>query len=256
MAIPWLPIAIGASALFGGASSMVNANQQRKINQQNLRFQREMFDKTNKYNDPSSQMARLQAAGLNPNMIYGQSSGSATGTASQPGAPDLKAPDYSGVGAALGQGIEQYTGIRAQQSGIEVNDARADNIRQDTTNKGIESVIKAINASSNQIDYRTKKRLFDTTIKTAEQRLQNLGISGQYQMNKDAREAQVTEQTVQKLGQEINNLRKQGKNLSEENIMRAIDRQLYQDYKIRPQDPIYMRVFGQIMNYFKPEMKW
>lgn len=41
----------------------------------------EMWNLGNKYNDPSAQMARLKAAGLNPNMVYGQSSGGAAGQA-------------------------------------------------------------------------------------------------------------------------------------------------------------------------------
>ena len=40
-----------------------------------------MWEKVNKYNHPLEQMARLSQAGLNPNLIYGSSPGSAVGNA-------------------------------------------------------------------------------------------------------------------------------------------------------------------------------
>lgn len=46
----------------------------------------------NAYNHPVQQMARLQEAGLNPNLIYGTSPSSAVGSAS--GAPEMKPVDF------------------------------------------------------------------------------------------------------------------------------------------------------------------
>lgn len=48
----------------------------------------EMWNRMNEYNDPSQQMARLKAAGLNPNLVYG--SGGATTQAAQ--MPKFNAP--------------------------------------------------------------------------------------------------------------------------------------------------------------------
>ena len=52
-----------------------------------------MWELQNKYNHPLQQMARLKEAGLNPNLIYGSSPGSAVGNAGAvaPG----KAPEYN-----------------------------------------------------------------------------------------------------------------------------------------------------------------
>lgn len=44
-------------------------------------YDQSMWDKVNKYNHPLSQMERLKNAGLNPNLIYGSSPGSAVGNA-------------------------------------------------------------------------------------------------------------------------------------------------------------------------------
>lgn len=50
----------------------------------------EMWDKQNTYNSPEAQMERLRQAGLNPNMVYG--SGTATATAAQATMPKYNAP--------------------------------------------------------------------------------------------------------------------------------------------------------------------
>ena len=49
--------------------------------QDRRKYDQAMWDKVNKYNHPLSQMQRLQDAGLNPNLIYGSSPGSAVGNA-------------------------------------------------------------------------------------------------------------------------------------------------------------------------------
>lgn len=91
--------AIGAGAgLLSGAFSGIGANKRqkraikaqkeenelaRKFNaeQSQLSFDREsqfaerMYDKNNAYNSPAAQRARLSAAGINPDMIYGSASG-------------------------------------------------------------------------------------------------------------------------------------------------------------------------------------
>lgn len=50
--------------------------------QQEQAFTLDMWNLVNEYNNPASQMARYQNAGLNPNLIYSQSN-----TANQPGTP-------------------------------------------------------------------------------------------------------------------------------------------------------------------------
>ena len=54
-----------------------NAKAQDRADRKNVRF----WEKQNAYNDPSQQMARLQQAGLNPHLVYGQSAAGAAGNA-------------------------------------------------------------------------------------------------------------------------------------------------------------------------------
>ncbi len=63
---------IGPGLFSLGSSLLTNKGAQRRqnlANSQNIEF----WNMQNAYNDPSAQMARLKQAGLNPNLIYGQS---------------------------------------------------------------------------------------------------------------------------------------------------------------------------------------
>lgn len=52
-----------------------------------------MWNRSNEYNNPSSQMARLKAAGLNPNLVYG--SGSVVGNTAPAQTPKYQMYDTS-----------------------------------------------------------------------------------------------------------------------------------------------------------------
>lgn len=110
------PITVGAliaggSALVGSVSNWLTGKRQADQSWKNLQaeiaFNREqaqlereynfkMWNLTNQYNSPKEQMARLKAAGLNPNMVYG--SGSAANTASSvPTMRRANTPNFSQV---------------------------------------------------------------------------------------------------------------------------------------------------------------
>ena len=83
---PALPAVISAVASIGSAiyNNITNKKQANKQNQWNLN----MWNKTNQYNDPASQMNRLKQAGMNPNM-YGTQIISNNSAASAPSSADL-----------------------------------------------------------------------------------------------------------------------------------------------------------------------
>ena len=56
----------------GGIASNIISNKGAKKREKGARQHNiEMWNKQNQYNHPLQQMARLQEAGLNPNLIYG-----------------------------------------------------------------------------------------------------------------------------------------------------------------------------------------
>lgn len=74
------------------AGSMYTANQNKKAQERADRQNIKFFNMQNAYNDPSLQIARLKKAGLNPNLIYGQSVAGATGNSGSAPSPSRAAP--------------------------------------------------------------------------------------------------------------------------------------------------------------------
>lgn len=236
MPIPAAVIAAGISAASAGAQSAATGNMNRK----SRKFQEKMFDRTNQYNAPKEQMKRLAEAGLNPHLVYGGSSGGTAGTATQPAKPDFETPEFGKIGEAVTDGVQAMYNQKAIKAGIDVNEARAENIKSDTVNKGIDAVNKAIKAASGSLDYKTKNALYKNTLETAQAKLRNLGIQGTYTSNKDIRENRITNETVKKLRAETGNI-------SEDAKMKRIDAALYKDYGIRPNDPSYYRIISKVL---------
>lgn len=69
-----------------GAAGTVYQNWQNKERAREAQsFEQKMWEQSNEYNSPVNQMARLKAAGLNPNLVYGSGNVSGnTATAVQP----------------------------------------------------------------------------------------------------------------------------------------------------------------------------
>lgn len=122
-------IAGGAMSLIGGIGSGIQARKNRKLarelaqKQQDFMsseaekaYQRnlEMWNKQNAYNSPSAQMARLEAAGLNPQLAYGSLS---AGEASQP--PAYNPPSVAQPSDALFS--NPYEGIERAGTGLTTN---------------------------------------------------------------------------------------------------------------------------------------
>lgn len=79
------------SGLFGLGISGINYLSQQQTNRHNAEMQRQqqqhnidLWRMNNEYNDPMNQMRRLERAGLNPNLIYGQNAQGASGISSSP----------------------------------------------------------------------------------------------------------------------------------------------------------------------------
>ena len=88
-----------------------------------------MFDKANQYNSPVAQMQRFKAAGLNPNLIYGQMAN--TASAPSMNAPSAPAPAHMDSFSTLGL-LTDFANLKKLQ-------AEKDNIEADTEKKEAET---------------------------------------------------------------------------------------------------------------------
>lgn len=157
IALTTLALVLGGLGLAGGlagaGASMYSANKATnaqldattQTNEQNAALAREQMqwsehqiDKQNEYNSPIQQMARYQAAGLNPNLIYGTGAASAGNQMALPSyqraemqTPDVLSGGFAKAQAALqlGQFIQQW---QSSQADIALKKAQAASISQQT----------------------------------------------------------------------------------------------------------------------------
>lgn len=115
---------IGAGVTWGKDAWQNKKN--RELEAQRRKYDQAQWERQNRYNHPIEQMARLKEAGLNPNMIYGSSPGSAVGNAGA--IPAGQAPDYS-----LTNPVTGFMNTKVQQ-------AQSDNLKADVLLKGTQGM--------------------------------------------------------------------------------------------------------------------
>ena len=102
-----MPFPIAAAIMAGAAvaGSAINAASQARQNKKNYKYNKalseqafeqnqQMWSMENQYNSPAAQLARYQAAGINPNVLYGQGSDVSSGNSDS--TPELEYPAYQG----------------------------------------------------------------------------------------------------------------------------------------------------------------
>lgn len=175
--------AIDTNSLIAGtsqlASTAIGAMAQANLNSKTRDWNYKMYeiqrgdalsdrDSANAYNSPSQQMARFQSAGLNPNLVYGQSGAQASQPvrSSSPMAWNPKAPDYSGIAQGLGNAMS----IKLQQSQLDNQEAQRQliNAQTNATNVGAQKTQAeipgvGISQASSQFDLDMKRSLSDIT---------------------------------------------------------------------------------------------
>lgn len=165
--MPWPLIAAGASI---GSSIYGQIAQNKSIKEQNQasqNFSREMYDRQkgdnlefwrmqNEYNDPAKQMERLQSAGLNPALMYGNGTAS-TGTASPISKADVQKPQfepnqYNHLQGAAGNALNMYYDTQVKQ-------AQIDNLKTQNTVQTQDAILKA--AQTEETLSRKNRSVFD-----------------------------------------------------------------------------------------------
>lgn len=146
---PLVTSAIITSAA-GGLQALAGTNQNRKNRVYNrdmykmaLKDQRLDRDYANTYNSPIEQMRRLEAAGLNPNLVYGQGVSGATGqTASSQPKQDAPKGEYY-----LPKIMETISTM--SQAMLAVANTKGKNIENTINERTIDEQVGAILAKSN-----------------------------------------------------------------------------------------------------------
>lgn len=160
------------SGLGGLLGNAMTGYSQHETNQTNLRIAREtnaqnykLWQENNAYNTPSAQMARLKAAGLNPNQIYGNiSSGNSSSPATAQGAV-MKSAKFGDFGSNAA--VMSYLQGQMQKSTISLQDTQSDKNKAETNKTNVESLnlqkdglLKDITYYQKLFDYFRSNNLF------------------------------------------------------------------------------------------------
>ena len=132
------------SAIFSGLSGLASTfltHRSQSAAEQNA------FDRMARYNDPANQLQRLRAAGLNPNLIYGSGSQSASGNISS--SPLQQRAPYN-----LGDMASKYLEYQAQVLSNQVARRTISNL--EAQNQLLFSQAREVDAKTGEAIARTK----------------------------------------------------------------------------------------------------
>lgn len=196
----------GGLGLVGGLISHGDVKEQYKYNKklQDNAFAHnvEMWNRQNAYNTPSAQMERLQAAGLNPNLVYGN--GGATNTANDyPKYQAGEAPQVANIRAASRQlalqGFQTAINAKLQQ-------AQAANLNADTQLKGTQNELTATQKEIAMIDKQFQQGTLDARTQYQLEKWKQDLLLGRNQIKLGDQQLVLNESQMRKLDAEIDSI--------------------------------------------------
>lgn len=286
-------IAVGTLA-YGAYNSWREREAQKKQNVKDRKYQNELYaqqrsdakrqwDETNAYNSPLAQQSRLQAAGLNPNLVYGNGH---MANISNPQEP-VSVPFISNQPAAKydQQGYKDALNMFAQNSNLgadlQTKQATIKNIEANTiatnTNRDLTQVKIAnegIEGARNKFELGIAQDLKDNTVESAKLRTQaqrqDMKIQVQDMDLKKIATGNDTKRTLadialkniqekklqseittdqvsrEKLHEEIKNLEASRVGIENDGIRIGIENKM-REQGINPNDPSYVRILLQAL---------
>lgn len=225
------------SQIFGNRGERRAQERTIKANKEMAEYQYskdlEMWNRQNQYNTPEAQMQRLEGAGLNKNMVYGQ--GSVAGNTSGQ-MPKYQAPtvEYQAPKLDLGSTMGIYYDLEQQRAQTKQIEANTKNTEQRTLNELIKNSILTGNVRDQNQKWGQREQLFTHNLEFAKGK-----ITAQQQeiRNKIASERESNQRT--------SNLYTQGQNLLKEGRYLEYKAKMA-DKGININDPV---IYRQLLHY-------
>lgn len=218
---------VAASLISGGAAAgqgilgMIQNRQNRRFAQQQTLQARqwalEDWDRQNEYNSPRSQMQRLQEAGLNPNLVYGNGVQGATGNAQSVRSSDQvkwqgNTPDFSGVQNSL----FTYVDLRQKKAQADLLEKQNTIAIQTAALQAAKTGESLAKTAKTQFDLKMAQDLRNTSLQTAEQNLLRLQVGNQFQLDENERRQALTSANLAQAAERILLMRAQTANTQEQ----------------------------------------
>jgi len=252
-----LPLIAGGTALAQSAISAISAKrQQKKANEYN----QSQWEKQNLYNDPRNQMARLQGANLNPNLIYGSNPSGASGNASP--APEFQRVNdnyYRPVDlGGITNSLQAFTDWDIKKASLDKLRTENTAIQQETLLKIAQQAKTSVETAKSKFELGFAQRMQETSAQALEQNLKKMQADTQYTLNSDERAAIQTTQSVSESVERIIQMRTgntlttaQTANIRADYNVKRLDSEFAQK-GIRPQDPFWWKTVESLITRLLP----
>lgn len=184
-------------SIFGGSSAKKQFKYQSKLQQQQFDLQKQMFDYTSEYNSPVNAVQRYKDAGLNPNLLTGQTQNvGSTGSISQGNAPT----PFVQMNGDMSRYIQANNQSKLTESEIRLRNSQSD------LNYYL-SITESFKAMSEQTKAKYADKLAQLGIDLLEKNIvteHNRGILlGEQAINEIARRYQIEAETMRTIAQGI-----------------------------------------------------
>lgn len=147
------------------------AQWQQQENEKAYQRSLNMWNLQNEYNSPAQQMARIRAAGLNPNLVYGNGvTGNSSGSTPQYEPAKFNAPTmqaYRGWNLGISDAISQFLAYRTVKAQVDNMEAQNSLIRQQTATEATKQANIAASTSRSEFDLNMAKELRDVSVSSA-----------------------------------------------------------------------------------------
>lgn len=147
------------------------AQWQQQENEKAYQRSLNMWNLQNEYNSPTQQMARIRAAGLNPNLVYGNGvTGNSAGSTPQYESAKFNAPTmqaYRGWNLGISDAISQFLAYRTVKAQVDNMEAQNGLIRQQTATEATRQANIAASTSRSEFDLNMAKELKDVSVSSA-----------------------------------------------------------------------------------------
>lgn len=213
-------------------------------------YNRELWDMENKYNSPAAQMARYKAAGLNPNLIYGQSNtGGSISTAQfeseRPRAAQKASPTYGNYNAVAPQfdlqnGILSAMELRQRQAQTDAIKASTEVSKQDALLRATQIANTAADTANKNFALGLNSDLRQTSVDAAKANLRTLIQTLDISAQRNTREGLMNMSQLATMSDQRDNLKLDTKLKQLDIDMRKLG--------VEKTDPIYWRVLSRLFN--------
>lgn len=259
-----------APGALGAMQDLMNLGATQATNAQAMQFQREMYQRQradalefwgmqNAYNSPAEQMKRYQAAGLNPNLIYGQSNLGG----------GIQVPDASPVN--FREPKAQGSNLRVDpltMADLRIKNAQATNLETQTEVIRQDARLRAWQAERAGFDFEFEKGLVDVSADARRASLRKMNVETDVLLNRDAREAAMNASSIQEAASRMltmaeqrkgmplergrvradtDRIREQIKLMEQDGTLKKMDITL-REKGINPSDPLWARYTGMFLS--------